>query len=126
MSTHSSDLVLHLDVTCLISLIQDKELHTIPQETNEVSLLQMHPLLPQQIDQTSRSTHQNVNSLAQHAMLRLGGFSTPHAQYTMYQSSIRCKHVLRMTNDRKGYGIERLCRLLHKGKGKGKRRRHIV
>lgn len=50
MSTHSTDLVLHLDVTCLVGLIQDKELHTIPKDTKKVSLLQMDPLLPQQID----------------------------------------------------------------------------
>lgn len=50
MSTHSTDLVLHFDVTRLVGLIQDKELHTIPKDTKKVSLLQMDPLLPQQID----------------------------------------------------------------------------
>lgn len=95
-------------------------------DTREAPLLQMDPLLPQQIDQTPWGTHQNVNAFTQNAMLRLGGFSTPHTQHTMHQPSVRCKHVLHMRDARRRHGIERLCRFLHKGEGEGKGRRHVV
>lgn len=94
--THRPDLVLHLDVHRLVRLVQNEQSHAVPHAHLTHSLVQTHPLLAQQVDQSTRCAHQHVHSLVQNAVLRLRALAAPHAQNSVDEATVRCEEMLAM------------------------------